>query len=522
MHPSILVPLAVAIAALAGVSLARISRVPAPVFYVLAGLAVSYAPGMGAVRLPPHVVFYGFLPPLLYHAAFFTSPRETRAQAVPIATLALGLVIATMFGVGGVVAASVGTLGVGSAFVLGAVLGPTDPVAAVSVIRRLDVPERLQAVLEGESLVNDGIGLVAFSIAVAGVTHGGFSVLHGFVRFAEDVAGGIAFGLVVGLVVERVRRRVHDAEIEILISLLTPFVAYVPAERMHVSGVLATVTCGVYLGWRSEGIFQPHVRLQSAAFWEVLDFLLTGVLFVLLGMQFPSVVGALGDFSPWSLVWWALLTAVVVVGVRMLWMFTVPYAVSTLTRSRSWRDVSPWRDRVVLGWGGMRGALSLAAALSLSPAVPHRALLLYLTFTTILAGLLVQGTSLPWLLHRLGFRSSDEMTGEEVRARLNLARAALARLNELVDEEWVPPGLVDEVRGVYEQRAERLAQRTEPERQGGAPAGAYGRLRRAAIAAERNALTRLGRDGELSAGTARRIERELDLEEVRLRGRATT
>ncbi len=516
VHPSVLVPLVVAVAALAGVSLSRISRVPAPVFYVLAGLAVSYAPGMDNVRLPPHVVFYVFLPPLLYHAAFFTSPRETRAQAVPIVTLAVGLVIATMFGVGWAVAASIGTLGAGSAFVLGAVLGPTDPVAATSVMKRLDAPERLQAVLEGESLVNDGIGLVAFSIAVASVTHGGFSAVHGLVRFVEDVAGGVTLGLVVGFVVERVRQRVHDVEIEILISLLTPYVAYIPAERAHVSGVLATVACGVYLGWRSDGIFKPHVRLQSTAFWDVLDFLLSAVLFVLLGMQFPAVVRSLGDFSPWSLVWWALLTAGVVAAVRMLWMFSVPYLISSLTRSRSWRDVSPWRDRVVLGWSGMRGALSLAAALSISGAVPHRAVLLFLTFTTILAGLVVQGTSLPWLLARLGFHAGEMMTRQDAQVRLRLVHAALARLEELADEDWVSPGVVEGVRQFYEQRAERLAQRAEPERQDGG-GGDYGRLRREVIAAERAALAELGRGGELSAAAARQIERELDHEEVRLR-----
>jgi monovalent cation/hydrogen antiporter len=518
VHPSILVPLAVSVAALIGVSLARISRIPAPVFYVLAGLAVSYAPGVDTIRLPPHVVFYVFLPPLLYHAAFLTSPRETRAQALPIVTLAVGLVAATTFGVGWAVSAAVGTLGVGSAFVLGAVLGPTDPVAAVSVIRRLDVPERLQAVIEGESLVNDGIGLVAFSIAVAGATHGGFSVPHAFGQFAEDVAGGVAFGLVVGIVVERVRRRIHDVELEILISLLTPFVAYIPAERVHVSGVLATVACGVYLGWHSGGIFKPHVRLQSSAFWEVLDFLLTAVLFVLLGMQFPSVVRELGAFPPLSLAWWALLTAGLVVGVRMLWMFSVPYLVSSLTRSRSWRDVSPWRDRVVLGWSGMRGALSLAAALSISTAVPHRELLLFLTFTTILAGLVVQGISLPWLLRLLGFHSTEGMTAREARVRLHLARAALERLDELADEEWASPGLVESVRRLYEQRAERLAERLEPDRDEGATAGDYGRVRRDVIAHERAALARLGRRGELTAVESRRIERELDLEDVRLRG----
>jgi Na+/H+ antiporter len=516
MHPSVLLPLAVAVAALAGVTLARFTPVPAPVFYVLAGLAVSYAPGIHVTRLPPHVVFYGFLPPLLYHAAFFTSPRETRAQALPILTLAIGLVTATMLAVGGVVAAAIGALGTGTGFVLGAVLGPTDPVAATAVVRELDVPERLEAVIEGESLVNDGLGLVAFSIAVTAAVEGGFSVAHGLLRFVEVSGGGIAFGLLVGVVVERVRRLVHDVEIEILISLLTPYAAYLPAERLHVSGVLATVACGVYLGWHAGGIFQPYVRLQSTAFWNVLNFLLTAVLFVLLGMQFPSVVGSLGAYSTSQLVSWAVMTAAVVLGVRMLWMFTVPYVASALTRSRSWRDVSPRRERIVLGWSGMRGALSLAAALSITSAVPHRELVLFLTFTTILAGLLVQGTSFPWLLHGLGFRSTEEMGRGEARARLRLVRAALDRLDELRDEDWASAELVDSLRQRYEQRGDRLSMRVEPERVEGTTQDDYARLRREVIAAEREMLTRLTREGDLTTAAARQIEQELDLEEVRL------
>jgi monovalent cation/hydrogen antiporter len=235
-------------------------------------------------------------------------------------------------------------------------------------------------------------------------------------------------------------------------------------------------------------------------------------------MQFPHVVGALGAYSPWSLVWWALLTAGVVVGVRMLWMFSVPYLVASLTRARSWREVTPRRDRVVLGWSGMRGALSLAAALSITAAVPHRELLLFLTFTTILAGLVVQGMSLPWLLHALGFRSAREMTRDEAEARLRLVRAALDRLDELdVDEEWASPAVVAPVRRLYEQRADRLGERLQSGRDGSSVVVGYERLRRAAIEAERDELARLGREGELSAVAARRIERELDLEEVRLR-----
>ena len=516
-QPSVLILLGVALAVLAGVTLTRVSSIPGPVFYVLAGLAVAYAPGMHELRLPPHVVFYVFLPPLLYHAAFFTSPRETRRQAVPIATLALGLVLATLFAVGFAVDAAVGPLGASAAFVLGAVLGPTDPVAATAVIRRVGAPERLQAVLEGESLVNDGVGLVAFTIALAAAGSGSFSVGHALLEFLQVAGGGVALGLVLGFVVEHVRRRVHDVEIEILISLLTPYVAYVPAERAQVSGVLAVVACGLYLGWNSGGIFRPEVRLQSAAFWGVLDFLLTAVLFVLLGMQFPSVLGALGHFSPWSLLWWALGTFGLVALVRMLWMFTVPYALAALPVTRSWREVTPWRDRLVLGWSGMRGAVSLAAALSITAAVPHRQLVLFLTFTTILGGLVVEGIPLPWLLRRLGLGTGEEMTLREAKARMRVARAALERLDELAEADWVTAELLEPVRALYEQRVARLAAQAEPEKEEERPRpGDYRRLQRELIAAQRETLSRLGREGEASTEVARRIERELDLEDARV------
>ncbi|HZD87464.1 MAG TPA: Na+/H+ antiporter [Gaiellaceae bacterium] len=516
--PSALVLLGVALAVLAGVVATRLTPVPGPVFYVLAGLAVSYAPGFETFALPPHVIFYVFLPPLLYYAAFFTSPRETRAQALPILGLAIGLVLATLFAVGWTVAAATGVLGTGAGFLLGAVLGPTDPIAATAVIGRVRAPERLQAILEGESLVNDGVGLVAFSIALAGVTSGSFSVAHGLARFGEVTAGGVAIGLALGFVVERIRRHVHDVEIEILVSLLTPYVAYIPAERAHVSGVLATVATGIYLGWHSGGIFRPEVRLQSSAFWGILNFLLTSSLFVLLGMEFPRVVGRLGDYSPLTLLWYSLLTMSVVGVVRMAWMFTVPYGLSRLPRVRTWRDLSPWQDRFVLGWSGMRGAVSLAAALSITQAVPHRALLLFLTFATILGGLLLQAVPLPWLLRRLGVASEGGMTRAETDARLALTRAALDRLDELTDEEdWVSEDLVEPLRATYEQRAARLHARLEPdETDEQASEEDYRRLRRELVAAERKRLSRLQQKGKLATGEARRIQHELDLEEARV------
>lgn len=379
--------------------LARRTRVPGPVYLVLAGLVVGVVPGVQEFRLPPDVVFYGFLPPLLYAAAFLTAPREVRENWLSILVLAVGLTAATLFAVGGVAWAFVGALGAGGAFLLGAVLGPTDPVSATSVLGATSAPERLRTILEGESLVNDGVGLVAFSIALTAVQRGNFSVVDGLLEFVRVSIGGIAFGLALSFVLERVRRRIHQPLLEIAVSLAVPYLAYIPAQRLHLSGILATVACGVYFGWRSEA------RLPSAAFWDVLTFLLASVLFVLLGTQFRAVVSGLDRYSPGTLVRDALVVFGTVTVVRMAWMFTVPHLVSGLTR-RGWSDIEPWQDRFVLGWSGMRGALSLAAALSIPASVAHRDEILYLTFTTILAGLVVLAVPLPRLLDRLGFGSA--------------------------------------------------------------------------------------------------------------------
>ena len=492
----LLVAIGLGVAAVASVWLAKRTRVPTPVFLVLAGLGVSIIPGVEEIRLPPDVVFFGFLPPLLYAAAFVVSPREARENWGGILALAFGLTAATLFVVGLATWALVPALGAAAAFVLGALLGPTDPVSATTVLGQTKAPERLRTILEGESLVNDGVGLVAFSIALTALQHGSFSPLDGLLKFLEVAVGGIAFGIAVAFLVERIRRFVHDAHIEIPLSLLTPYAAYIPAERLHLSGILATVACGVYLGWHSGGIFRPEVRLQSRAFWDALEFVLNSVLFVLLGTQFRTVINEIEGVSGWSLVRDAIVVFLVLVAVRLVWMFTVPHLF------RRWRDIAPWQDRFILGWSGMRGALSLAAALSIPVALPDRPHILFLTFTTILATLVVLAVPLPWLLERLGFGLEHDDTAERA-ARIELLRAALARLEEA--------GVQDEgVRRLYESRLERA----------GADAAARNRhldLRRELLAAERQALDRLEHEGRVGHDVARQLERQLDLEEASLR-----
>ena len=362
--------------------ISRAVRVPAPVYFVLAGLAIGAIPGIGVIRLPPDVVFYGFLPPLLYAAAFQIAPQEARANWREIFVLAFGLTAATLFAVGGIAWGLVGALGGAGAFLLGAVLAPTDPVSATTVIGRSAAPSRLRTILESESLVNDGIGLVAFSVAVTAATHGHFSVSDGIVKFVQLAVGGVAFGLALGFVIERVRRRrVHALPLETIVSIATPYVAYISADRLHLSGVLAAVAVGIYLGWRFD-----H-RAELLSFWSVLTFLLSSALFVLLGAQLRPVLRGLHGYSAWTLVGDALLVFAAVALVRAVWVLVMPHG--------------SWRDRVVLGWAAMRGALSLAAALSIPAAVAHRDEILFLTFTTIVGGLLLLAVPFPWLLDRL-------------------------------------------------------------------------------------------------------------------------
>jgi NhaP-type Na+/H+ or K+/H+ antiporter len=361
--------------------ISRAARIPAPVYFVVAGLVLGATPGIGVIRLPPDVVFYGFLPPLIYAAAFQTAPLEVRANWREILVLAFGLTAATLFAVAGVAWAFVGALGGTAAFVLGAVLAPTDPVSATTVIGRSDAPSRLRTILESESLLNDGIGLVAFSVAVTAATRGHFSVGEGVFKFLQLSVGGAAYGLALGYLIERVRYRVHALPLETLVSIATPYVAYISADRLHLSGVLAAVAVGVYLGWRFE-----H-RAELLALWNVLTFALSSALFVLLGAQLRPVERGLHGYSAWTLTGDALLVLAAVTLVRAAWVLVMPHG--------------SWRDRVVLGWAGMRGALSLAAALSIPAAVAHRNEILFLTFTTIVGGLLLLAVPFPWLLDRL-------------------------------------------------------------------------------------------------------------------------
>ena len=508
----VLVFLLAAVAVLAGAALRH--DVPYPIVLVLGGLALGFVPGLPALELEPDIIFFAFLPPLLYAAAFQSSAYELRDNALPIGMLAVGLVIVTVVAVAAA-AHWIAGLPWAVAFVLGAVVGPTDPVAAAAVLARLGAPARIRTILEGESLVNDGTGLTVYALAVAAV---GATVTAGDVAldFVVKSAGGIAIGMVAGWLFGRLRRATREPSIDLVLSILTPFVAYVPAERIHVSGVLAVVTAGVYIGARSLELAEARTRLRTLAFWQSSEFLLNSVLFLLIGLQLTNLIDEIEGKQLATLAGEALVLAAVVLGMRLAWMFTVP----ALARLRIvTHEPASARERLVLGWSGMRGAVSLAAALAVPATVPDRELVIVLAYGVVVVTLVVPGLTLAPLIERLGLGQTEEHQRQEVEARIRLTHAALERFDELGEHGELPPEDLERLRDRYEARLERLRERLEAA--GGHPdhrtEAAEAQIE--ALAAERGLLAEMRRERAFPAELLRELEAEIDVDEARVRSR---
>ena len=520
----VLIALFVSVAGLNAI--ARWLSVPYPIPLVLGGLVLGLLPGMPEIELEPELVLVVFLPPLLYSAAFFADLRALQRNARPITLASVGLVLVTM-GAVAVVGHEAMELSWPMAFALGAIVSPTDPVAATAIMRQLGAPRRLVDLIEGESLVNDATALVAYRVAVTAAVGGTFSIVDAGFELVGAVAGGIAIGLAVGYVVAEIRGRLDDVPTELTISLLTGYAAFIPADALGLSGVLAAVTAGIYLGWRSPELITPETRIQSFAVWEILVFLLNAALFILIGLQLPVIADGLGSYTTGELAGYAALLCATVIGARFLFTFTVPYVIRALDRRPEQRARrSSARLRVVSAWAGMRGAVSLAAALSLpletdaGAALPGRNLILFLTFALILVTVVGQGLTLPYLIRRLGVREDGaEEAAEESRARYVAARAALDRLDELSGEDWTLDDTIERLRKLYEFRQRRVKVQTgKIEDADGIEERslAYQRLMHELYTAQRRAVIQLRNDGEVSNAVMHRIERELDLEESRL------
>ena len=505
--------------------LANVIRVPYPITLVVGGLALGFIPGAPEIELEPDVVLLIFLPPLLYGAAFFTSLRDLRANARPIALLSIGVVLATMVAVAAVAHHVIG-LGWPEAFVLGAIVSPTDAVAPAEIMRRLGAPRRLLTIVEGENLTNDWTALVLYRFAVAAVVTGSFSLVEAGPRFLLTGVGGLAVGLAAGWIIRQVRSRIDDPPIEITISLLSGYAAYLPAEELGLSGVIAAVTVGVYMGWHTPQLTTATMRIQGVSVWEILTFLLNAVLFLLVGLQLPGVIEDASGYSAVELIGWGLLVSAVVVAVRMLWGFTVPYLLRAIDRRESARArrSSP-RERVIVGWAGMRGSVSLAAALAIpletdaGAAFPSRDLIILLAFAVIIVTLVGQGLTLGPLINRLGVDDDGQEGREENLARRRLAEAAIARLEAVGTEDWTRDDTIERVRGMFDYRRRRFAAHTGGDEDGDAyeeRTATYIRLMYELFDAQRDELIGLRNSGEISDEVRRRVERDLDLEESRL------
>jgi Na+/H+ antiporter len=502
---------------------APILRTPYPIFLVLGGLVLGFVPGIPSLELPPDVVLVAVLPPLLYVSAFFTSLRDFRANAVAIGMLAIPLVIVTMTVVAVVAHQWVDDMSWGAAFVLGAVVSPTDPIAATAIMRRLGVPRRVVTIVEGESLVNDGTALVLYRVAVTAVVAGTYSFWDASWRFLWAVVGGVGVGLIVGYLVAAVRRRLDNPPVEVTIALMTGYFAFIPANAIKASGVLAVVTAGVYLGWRTPELTSVQTRLQGVAVWEIVAFVLNALLFALVGLQLSGILDRLNGQPGTSLIWWGVLVAAAVVVARLICgpvLMYLPKVLFPRLRHGPITIGSP----AVIAWCGMRGAVSLAAALAIplttdaGGAFPKRDLIIFLAFCVILGTLVVQGLTLPAVIRMFRLEPDHLAEQEDARARIAAADAALARLEELTGEDWVREDTAERLRGLYGFRKNRFASRFDDGSDGAIEeqSQAYQRLRRELLDAERFAVVDLYRQGEISSEVERGLLRDLDLEDARL------
>jgi CPA1 family monovalent cation:H+ antiporter len=504
------------------VTIARRVLIPYPIFLVLGGLALSLVPNLPVVRLDPDLVFLIFLPPILWSAAYFTSLRDFRANLRAITLLAVGLVLATTAAVAAVARLLIPGLGWPVAVALGAIVSPPDAVAATAIARRLGIPHRVVTVLEGESLVNDASALVLYRSALAAGVTGAFVLGEALEQFVLASVGGVAVGLVVGFLVRRALRLTDDTLAHTAITLLAPYAAWILGERTHTSAVLACVAGGVYLRQGFSELVPPATRLQAKAVWDLLVFILNGAIFILIGLQLGAIRETGLPTRLGTLVWQGGLISATAIGVRLAWVplaTVIPRLVSPSLRRR---DPMPgWRPVLLVAWIGMRGIVSLAAALALPETMasgapfPFREEIIVLTFAVILSTLVLQGLTLTPLIRALDLEQDDTLEVEETHAREEAARAALARLEQLAAAPWAPPDQVERLRARY---AQQLLH-TSPLQLGDGDAAAraaYRRLRHETLNAERRALIALRDQGVISDEVLHRLEQALDVEAMRI------
>jgi len=517
------------LAVLAGTALLarRINAAPA-ILLLLAGIVLAFVPGMPSVELPPELVLLVVLPPLIYSASVAMSWREFKFNLRVIILLAVGCVIFTAFAVAAATHYLIG-LPWGVGFLLGAIVAPPDVVAPLAIARKLGLPRRILTVLEGEGLANDATALILYRFAVVAISTGLFSLPQATGAFAAIVVGEILFGAAVGWLSLRARQRARDPQVEITLSLITPYVAYWIPEHFGGSGVIATVACGLYISWNGPLLISAATRLQGIFFWDLMIYMIEGLLFLLTGFQMRSLLEKSKAFPLHDILFAVGLVVVIVVIARFAWVYPATYLPRVFSKRLRARDPYPsWRTVFVIAFTGVRGAVSLAAALALpytlsnGEAFPYRDLILFVTFSIIPITLVGTGIGLPPLVRWLGVADAgrNEHVAEhesEIAARREALDAALKSLDAITDDRELSDEVVKLLRARHETRSNQLPDTLDPDKHDVSAAGTA--LTRELIAAERKFIHALLRDGKITDETRRRIERDLDLEEAGLSNR---
>jgi monovalent cation/hydrogen antiporter len=518
---------------------ARRLRIPHPVLLVLAGLALVFVPGLPHVEFDPDALFLVFVPPLLYWAALTSSVRDFRAQFWPILRFGTLLVLLTIAAVAVVARALSPEFSWAAAFALGAIVSPPDPVAAIAVMRTVGAQRDLGTILEGEGLVNDATALVAYRVAVGAAVTGAFSPTSAAIGFLLAGTGGVGVGLAVGWLLGQVRRRVRGSPIvENTISLLTPFLAYLPAEWLGLSGILSVVAIGLYFSRLGPRIVPAATRVQAESMWVMVQFILESLIFILIGLELPSILRALATHPVGTLLLYGALVAATVVGLRIVYTLVAAALLRRWRRGTLDAGMPRWRQAAFLGWAGMRGGDSLVLALALpvmtaaGDPFPARELIIFITFAVILVTLVLQGPTLAPLIRWWELTEGEERDTEEAHARRVVAEAGLRRLREHAGHEGVDRATARALEATYQRRVQRWSAR-DRERHGREDedharlagidgtraervATAYRALRSAMIEEEREALVRLRDQGEIGDHVLRRVQRDLDLETMLL------
>jgi monovalent cation/hydrogen antiporter len=505
--------------------LAHKLKVPYPIVLVLGGLAISFVPHVPHIPLEPSLVFLIFLPPLLYSSAWLASWRDFRRNLGVIGLLAFGLVAFTVWGVAEFSDRFITALDWKAGFLLGAVVSTTDAIAATSIARAVGLPRRIVDILEGESLINDATGLLALEIGLSIIVRGQMpSVKEDLVRLVYLVVGGIGIGLVIGIVVSWIERFIDDGPVELVVSVVVPYAAYLAGEEIRASGVLAVVACGLYMSRQSATFFSPSVRIQVIGAWKALTFVLNGIVFVLIGLQMPYVMAAIhGQYGLATLLEYGAIFSVVLIVLRMVWVYPAAKIASLVSRKKRYEETLNSREIFVIGWTGMRGVLALAAAISVPETLANgqpfgpRNLIVFLAFCVILVTLVLQGLSLPPLIRALGLAGETGMEPEERYARKVALREALEFLEEKRRERGEESShAYDDLIDKYEHRLADIDEKVPS--QGGNKKETYRQmlaLADEAVKAERRTIIRLRDEGLISDDVLRTMEREMDLEETR-------